>query len=217
MTSLRIVHRSALALKQPQAWLGTSAKTRQRLVVAVGGNALQRRGTPLTLASQLAAAAEAAPVLKTLASKNELVLTHGNGPQVSRHVTSAPNEPPLLTTTALIFFFHTRLGSWLCSAPTRPGMCWAPSLKARSASCSAKSWRRSGSPRRPCSPRWRWPPMTRLSKTRRSWLALSIPWASRLRGSPRRTPPGCSSPTATSTCAAACQAPSRCGSSSSTR
>lgn len=55
---------------------------RQRLVVAVGGNALQRRGERLTIENMLKAAADMAPAMTELASEHELVLTHGNGPQV---------------------------------------------------------------------------------------------------------------------------------------
>jgi carbamate kinase len=53
-----------------------------RLVVAVGGNALQRRGEKLSMENQLKAAMEAAPTLKMLAQQHQVVLTHGNGPQV---------------------------------------------------------------------------------------------------------------------------------------
>jgi carbamate kinase len=51
-------------------------------VVAVGGNALQRRGEKLSMENQLKAAMEAAPTLKLLAQQHQVVLTHGNGPQV---------------------------------------------------------------------------------------------------------------------------------------
>ena len=47
---------------------------RQRLVVALGGNALLKRGQPLTFANQMAAAKEAAPKLVEL-SKKHLVLS----------------------------------------------------------------------------------------------------------------------------------------------
>lgn len=57
-------------------------RKRKRIVVAVGGNALQRRGDRLTIENMLKAAAEMAPTLAELAKDNELVLTHGNGPQV---------------------------------------------------------------------------------------------------------------------------------------
>jgi carbamate kinase len=50
--------------------------------VAVGGNALQRRGERLTIENMLKAAAEMAPTIASLAEQHELVLTHGNGPQV---------------------------------------------------------------------------------------------------------------------------------------
>lgn len=60
----------------------TTPKKKKRIVVAVGGNALQRRGDRLTIENMLKAAAEMAPTLAELAKDNELVLTHGNGPQV---------------------------------------------------------------------------------------------------------------------------------------
>jgi carbamate kinase len=53
-----------------------------RIVVAVGGNALQRRGERLTIENMLKAAAEIAPTIHELATDHEVVLTHGNGPQV---------------------------------------------------------------------------------------------------------------------------------------
>lgn len=56
--------------------------TSDRLVIAVGGNALQRRGERLTIENMLKAAAEMAPTIAALAAEHEVVLTHGNGPQV---------------------------------------------------------------------------------------------------------------------------------------
>lgn len=54
-----------------------------RIVLAVGGNALQRRGERLTIENQLKAAADMAPVISELMQKgHQLILTHGNGPQV---------------------------------------------------------------------------------------------------------------------------------------
>ena len=55
---------------------------RHRIVVAVGGNALQRRGERLTIENMLKAAADMAPTISELARDHEVVLTHGNGPQV---------------------------------------------------------------------------------------------------------------------------------------
>jgi carbamate kinase len=59
-----------------------AAGRRRRLVVALGGNALLRRGEPLTADLQRRRAAEAMEEIAKLAADNDVVLTHGNGPQV---------------------------------------------------------------------------------------------------------------------------------------
>jgi carbamate kinase len=51
-------------------------------VVALGGNALLRRGEPATAANQLRAARDASRVLGPVSETARLVVTHGNGPQV---------------------------------------------------------------------------------------------------------------------------------------
>jgi carbamate kinase len=53
-----------------------------RIVVALGGNALLRRGQPLTAENQRANAHVACKALAPLALEHELVISHGNGPQV---------------------------------------------------------------------------------------------------------------------------------------
>jgi carbamate kinase len=53
-----------------------------RVVVALGGNALLRRGEPLTAENQRANARLACEALAPLALAHELVVSHGNGPQV---------------------------------------------------------------------------------------------------------------------------------------
>jgi carbamate kinase len=53
-----------------------------RLVVALGGNALLRREQALTAENQLANIRRAAAQLARVAQQHDLVLTHGNGPQV---------------------------------------------------------------------------------------------------------------------------------------
>lgn len=53
-----------------------------RVVVALGGNALLKRGQPMTAENQRANVRSAAPALATVAQEHELVLSHGNGPQV---------------------------------------------------------------------------------------------------------------------------------------
>jgi carbamate kinase len=53
-----------------------------RVVVALGGNALLRRGEPMTAEAQRGNIRVAAPKLAEVARRHQLVLTHGNGPQV---------------------------------------------------------------------------------------------------------------------------------------
>ena len=53
-----------------------------RIVVALGGNALLKRGEPMTAQAQRENVRVAAHALAPLASTHELVISHGNGPQV---------------------------------------------------------------------------------------------------------------------------------------
>jgi carbamate kinase len=53
-----------------------------RVVVALGGNALLRRGEPLTAENQRANARLACEALAPVALEHDLVVSHGNGPQV---------------------------------------------------------------------------------------------------------------------------------------
>jgi carbamate kinase len=55
---------------------------RMRVVVALGGNALLLRGEPLTATNQRKNAKVAAQALAPVARRHELVISHGNGPQV---------------------------------------------------------------------------------------------------------------------------------------
>lgn len=53
-----------------------------RLVVALGGNALLKRGEPMTAEVQRANVRKAAIALAELAREHDIVVAHGNGPQV---------------------------------------------------------------------------------------------------------------------------------------
>ncbi len=53
-----------------------------RIVMALGGNALLRRGEPMTADNQRDNVRTAAQQIAQIASGNELVIAHGNGPQV---------------------------------------------------------------------------------------------------------------------------------------
>lgn len=53
-----------------------------RIVIALGGNALLRRGQPMTAENQRENIAAAAERIADVAAGNEIVVAHGNGPQV---------------------------------------------------------------------------------------------------------------------------------------
>jgi carbamate kinase len=53
-----------------------------RVVVALGGNALLRRGQPMTIDNQRENIRVACDHLAPIAEKDELIISHGNGPQI---------------------------------------------------------------------------------------------------------------------------------------
>ena len=53
-----------------------------RVVVALGGNALLRRGQPMTVEAQRENVRVACDLLAPIAEQHELVISHGNGPQI---------------------------------------------------------------------------------------------------------------------------------------
>jgi carbamate kinase len=53
-----------------------------RVVVALGGNAILRRDQQMTVQNQRASIAEACEPLSRIAAAHELVVSHGNGPQI---------------------------------------------------------------------------------------------------------------------------------------
>src|SRR5215210_2932434 len=53
-----------------------------RLVIALGGNALLRQGQPMTAENQRANIRIAATRIAEIAEGHEIVIAHGNGPQV---------------------------------------------------------------------------------------------------------------------------------------
>ena len=53
-----------------------------RVVVALGGNALLRRGEPMTAENQRKNVQLACDHLAPIGEKHELIISHGNGPQI---------------------------------------------------------------------------------------------------------------------------------------
>lgn len=64
-----------------------------RIVIALGGNALLRRGEPLTAEIQRRNVQRAAAALAPLARAHELIITHGNGPQIGLLALRDPGSP----------------------------------------------------------------------------------------------------------------------------
>ena len=84
------------------------------VVAALGGNALLRRGEPLTAEVQRTNAARAAAALAELVrAGHDLVVTHGNGPQVGLlALQGAAYKPPVARHIDQSIFAHclTRCG-----------------------------------------------------------------------------------------------------------
>ncbi|VEG26065.1 carbamate kinase [Actinomyces howellii] len=66
-----------------------------RIVVALGGNALLRRGDKPDASTQIANVVVAAKELAKLAAEHEVVVTHGNGPQVGVLALESANDERL--------------------------------------------------------------------------------------------------------------------------
>ncbi|MER6945693.1 carbamate kinase [Nonomuraea sp. NPDC000554] len=66
-----------------------------RVIVALGGNALLRRGQKPDARLQVGNVAESVKTLAKLAEKHELIITHGNGPQVGLLALESTADPNL--------------------------------------------------------------------------------------------------------------------------
>lgn len=66
-----------------------------RIVIALGGNALLQRGQKPDAQPQIANVNIAVDALASVASEHELVVTHGNGPQVGVIALQSANDPKL--------------------------------------------------------------------------------------------------------------------------
>jgi len=66
-----------------------------RIVAALGGNALLQRGEKPDAAIQLTHVTQAVQALKPLAEHHELIITHGNGPQIGLLAVESADDPTL--------------------------------------------------------------------------------------------------------------------------
>jgi len=90
-----------------------------RILVALGGNALLRRGDKPDAEVQVANVRRAVQALAPLALEHELVVTHGNGPQVGVLAMQSASDPNLTTPYPLdVLGAQTQgmIGYWLLQA-----------------------------------------------------------------------------------------------------
>lgn len=96
-----------------------------RVVVALGGNALLQRGERPDSAIQIEHVAQAAPALAALAAEHELVLVHGNGPQVGMLALESASDASLTHPypfSELVAETQGLIGYWLQQALSNAGL-----------------------------------------------------------------------------------------------
>ena len=101
-----------------------------RIVLALGGNALLRRGETPDAATQRHNLRVAAPSIAAAAREHELFIVHGNGPQVGLLANESETDPALTRPYPLgdlVAESQGLIGSWIQQALLREG-CSATAL-----------------------------------------------------------------------------------------
>lgn len=92
---------------------------KKRVVIALGGNALQKGGE-VTAEGQKAVAAKVGKLIADLSSKYEIIVAHGNGPQVGNiliHEESASSEKaPAMPLETAVAMSQGQIGYWLAQS-----------------------------------------------------------------------------------------------------
>ena len=92
---------------------------KKRVVLALGGNALQKNGET-TAEAQKAVAAEVGEIVADLAGKYEIIVAHGNGPQVGNILiheeTAATEGAPAMPLETAVAMSQGQIGYWLTQA-----------------------------------------------------------------------------------------------------
>ncbi len=95
-----------------------------RIVIALGGNALLPKGAKGTAEGQLVAAKSAISRLESLLKKDQVVLTHGNGPQVGNLLIQqqATSEVAPMPLDVLDAMTQGQIGYFIASAVSMTGL-----------------------------------------------------------------------------------------------
>ena len=92
---------------------------KKRIVLALGGNALQKNGEA-TAEAQKKIAIEVGKVIASLAEKYEIVVAHGNGPQVGNILiheeTASTDQAPAMPLETAVAMSQGQIGYWLAQA-----------------------------------------------------------------------------------------------------
>jgi carbamate kinase len=96
----------------------------KRIVIALGGNALLKKGSRGTAKEQLNAAKSAITQLKTVINDNQVVLTHGNGPQVGNLLLKqqATKDIPQMPLHVLDAMTEGQIGYFISTAISQLGL-----------------------------------------------------------------------------------------------
>ena len=92
---------------------------KKRVVLALGGNALQKNGEA-TAEAQKKVAESVGKIIADLASNYEIVIAHGNGPQVGNILiheeTAATDKAPAMPLETAVAMSQGQIGYWLAQA-----------------------------------------------------------------------------------------------------
>ena len=93
--------------------------TKKRVVIALGGNALQKDGE-VTAEAQKKVAEKVGALIAELSSKYEIVVAHGNGPQVGNiliHEEQASSKKaPAMPLETAVAMSQGQIGYWLAQS-----------------------------------------------------------------------------------------------------
>lgn len=92
---------------------------KKRVVLALGGNALQKNGE-VTAEAQKKVANEVGALITKLADKYEIIVAHGNGPQIGNILiheeTAATDQAPAMPLETAVAMSQGQIGYWITQA-----------------------------------------------------------------------------------------------------